>query len=95
MNNRPTKITLFSETTKKRRTIHIITHNGEKTFKSTSAICKYWVLNNQFPTVFKVSYGNQETINGNLKEFTNEMLCSNLEDLGYALTVFVKERQTI
>lgn len=81
MNNLPRTITLINNKTKKRRIIHLITEKNEKSFKSASAKCYSWVLNNGFPITLKVSYG----------ESSNEMECNDIAELRYGLQAFVKE----
>lgn len=85
MNNLPRTITLINNKTHSRRIIHLITKSKEKSFKSASANCKQWVLKNGFPVSIKVSYGEKQN------DCTNEMVCTALEELSYALQVFVKE----
>ena len=60
MRNQPRTITLISKNTQKRRIIHLITRTKKKTFKSASAKCNAWVLNNSFPLTLKVCYGDQD-----------------------------------
>lgn len=84
MNNYPRTITLINKNTKRRRIIHLVTEKTEKSFKSASAKCYSWVLNNDFPINLKVSYGDH-------KGSSNEILCNNISELKYALQAFVKE----
>jgi hypothetical protein len=81
MSNLPRTITLISKNTRKRRIVHLMTVKNEKSFKSASAKCNIWVLNNNFPIILKVSYG----------ESSNEMVCCDIAELRYGLQAFVKE----
>ena len=81
MSNLPRTITLINKITRKRRIIHIITEKNEKSFKSASAKCYSWVLNNGFPITLKVNY----------EDSSNEMVCNEIAELRYGLQVFVKE----
>lgn len=91
MNNQPRKITLFSQNSQKRRTIHLVTQTKEKSFRFASVNCQNWVVKNGYPVTFSVSYGKHECTNGKVEEFTNKMTCKDIEDVRYALRAFVKE----